>query len=405
MRIVLGVTGGIAAYKAAELARALLEHGHQVQAVLTAGAEEFIRPLTFATLTGQKVITGLFSSASPEATLASSVEHIGVAQEHDLLLIAPATANAIAKLAHGIADDFLSTLYLAFRGRVVIAPAMNNHMWEHEATRTNIETLRRRGHAIVDPDDGYLACGTYGPGRLAAIPKIIAAVENDLGRVRRDLAGETILITAGPTQEPIDPVRYISNRSSGKMGYALAEAALGRGARVILVSGPVSLHPPAGAEVVNVRTAQDMRDAVFAHLEPATIIIKCAAVADFRPTVQAKQKIKKTSARIALELDPTPDILAELGQKRGDRLLVGFAAETGDLVEEASRKLRSKNCDMIVANLVGQPNSGFESDQNEVALVLRSGETIQIPQISKLEIAGEILTRALQLRREAPVEH
>jgi phosphopantothenoylcysteine decarboxylase/phosphopantothenate--cysteine ligase len=403
MRIVLGVTGGIAAYKAAELARALLENGHQVQAVLTAGAEEFIRPLTFATLTGQKVITGLFSSASPEATLASSVEHIGVAQEHDLLLIAPATANAIARLAHGIADDFLSTLYLAFRGRVVIAPAMNNNMWEHEATRANVETLRRRGHLVVDPDDGYLACGTYGPGRLAAISKIVAAVENEAGRVARDLEGETILITAGPTQEPMDPVRYISNRSSGKMGYALAEAALRRGARVILVSGPVSLNPPAGAEVIGVGTAQEMRDAVFAHLEPSSIVIKCAAVADFRPIVQAKQKIKKTSARIALELDPTPDILAELGQKRGDRLLIGFAAETGDLLEEATRKLRAKNCDMIVANLVGQPDSGFESDRNEVALVLRSGETIQIPPMSKLEIAEEILTHAIQLRQETPL--
>jgi phosphopantothenoylcysteine decarboxylase/phosphopantothenate--cysteine ligase len=405
MRIVLGVTGGIAAYKAAELARALLENGHPVQAVLTAGAEEFIRPLTFATLTGQKVITGLFSSASPEATLASSVEHIGVAQEHDLLLIAPATANAIAKLAHGLADDFLSTLYLAFRGRVVIAPAMNNNMWEHEATQANIEILRRRGHVIVDPDDGYLACGTYGPGRLAAIAKIVAAVENEPDRIVRDLAGETILITAGPTQEPIDPVRYISNRSSGKMGYALANAALRRGAQVILVSGPVALHPAAGAEVINVHTAQEMRNAVFAHLEPATMIIKCAAVADFRPTVQARQKIKKTSARIALELDPTPDILAELGQKRGDRLLIGFAAETGDLIGEATRKLRSKNCDMIVANLVGQPGSGFESDRNEVALVLRSGETVQIPAMSKLEIAEEILTRAIGLRQEAPVRH
>lgn len=419
MRIVLGVTGGIAAYKAAELARVLIQNGHEVQAVLTAGAEEFIRPLTFATLTGQKVITGLFSSASPEATLASSVEHIGVAQEHDLLLIAPATANAIAKLAHGIADDFLSTLYLAFRGRVVIAPAMNNNMWEHEATRGNIEILRRRGHSIVDPDDGYLACGTYGPGRLAEISRIVAAVEAtepaepasaepapaERGLILRDFAGETVLITAGPTQEPIDPVRYISNRSSGKMAYALAEAAINRGARVILISGPVSLDPPAGAELVNVRTAQEMRDAVFAHLEPASIIIKCAAVADFRPTSQAKQKIKKTSARLALELDPTPDILAELAQKRGDRLLVGFAAETENLREEARRKLQSKNCDMIVANLVGQSDTGFESDENEVALALRTGEFIQIPRMPKRQLADEILTHAAELRNSAAVAH
>ena len=403
MRIVLGVTGGIAAYKAAELARLLIQNGHEVQAVLTAGAEEFIRPLTFATLTGQKVITGLFSSASPEATLASSVEHIGVAQQHDLLLIAPATANAIAKLAHGIADDFLSTMYLAFRGRVVIAPAMNNNMWEHDATRGNIEVLRRRGHSIVDPDDGYLACGTYGPGRLAEISRIVAAVEAaPPDRTRRDLTGETVLITAGPTQEPIDPVRYISNRSSGKMGYALADAATHRGARVILISGPVALEPPAGAEVVNIRTAQEMRDAVFAHLEPATIIIKCAAVADFRPTSEAKQKIKKTSARLALELDPTPDILAELGRKRGDRLLIGFAAETENLQEEARRKLQSKNCDMVVANLVGQSDTGFESDENEVVLALRSGEFIQIPRMPKRELAEEILNQAVELRNQTP---
>jgi phosphopantothenoylcysteine decarboxylase/phosphopantothenate--cysteine ligase len=401
MRIVLGVTGGIAAYKAAELARVLIQNGHHVQAVLTAGAEEFVRPLTFATLTGQKVITGLFSSASPDATLASSVEHIGVAQEHDLLLIAPATANAIAKLAHGIADDFLSTMYLAFRGRVVIAPAMNNNMWEHEATRANIEILRRRSHSIVDPDDGYLACGTYGPGRLAETAKIVAAVEAEPAPVLRDFSGETVLITAGPTQEPIDPVRYISNRSSGKMGYALAEAAIRRGAHVILVSGPVSLEPPAGAELVSVRTAQEMRDAVFAHLEPATIIIKCAAVADFRPTTQARQKIKKTSARVALELDPTPDILSELGQRRGDRLLIGFAAETENLREEALRKLQSKNCDIIVANLVGQSDTGFESDENEVALALRTGEFIQIPRMSKRNLADRILTHAVELRHEA----
>jgi len=400
MRIVLGVTGGIAAYKAAELARLLIQNGHEVQAVLTAGAEEFIRPLTFATLTGQKVITGLFSSASPEATLASSVEHIGVAQEHDLLLVAPATANAIAKLAHGIADDFLSTMYLAFRGRVVIAPAMNNNMWEHEATRANIQILRRRGHSIVDPDDGYLACGTYGPGRLAEISKIVVAVETAPDRISRDLTGETVLITAGPTQERIDPVRYISNRSSGKMGYALADAAINRGARVILVSGPVALEPPAGAEVVNVRTAQEMREAVFAHLEPATIIIKCAAVADFRPTSQAKQKIKKTSARLALELDPTPDILAELGRKRGDRLLIGFAAETENLQEEARRKLQSKNCDMIVGNLVGQSDTGFESDENEVVIALRTGELIQIPRMPKRELAEEILSQAVELRNQ-----
>ena len=399
MRIVLGVSGGIAAYKAAEIARSLIRNGHEVQVVLTRSAEEFITPLTFASLTGRKVITDLFSSASPEATLSSSVEHIGVAQEHDLLLVAPATANVLAKFAHGLADDFLSTMYLAFRGPVVLAPAMNNNMWSHEATSANIETLRKRGHSIVDPDEGYLACGTYGPGRLAEEAKIVKAVEAAFGT--RDLESETILITAGPTQEPLDPVRYLSNRSSGKMGYALAQAAVQRGAKVILVSGPVNQTPPAGAEVIQVHTAAQMRDAVFASLEPSTVVIKCAAVADFRPSTESQQKIKKTSMRVSLELDPTPDILAELGQKRGDRLLIGFAAETENLQSEAKRKLQTKNCDMVVANLVGGSDTGFESDSNEVLLALRTGEFIPLPKASKREIADQILNQIMKLRRAA----
>jgi phosphopantothenoylcysteine decarboxylase / phosphopantothenate---cysteine ligase len=403
MRIVLGVSGGIAAYKAAEIARSLIRNGHEVQAVMTHAAEEFIRPLTFASLTGRKVITDLFASsdsADPDATYSSSIEHIGVAQEHDLLLVAPATANVLGKFAQGLADDFLSTMYLAFRGPVVLAPAMNNNMWEHEAVRANVETLRRRGHMIVDPDDGFLACGTVGPGRLADIERIVEAVERALAPRVSDLDGETILITAGPTQEPIDPVRYLSNRSSGKMGYALAQAAIDRGAHVILVSGPVALNPPQGAEVIHVRTAAEMRDAVFANLEPATVVIKCAAVADFRPSVESKQKIKKTSARVSLELEPTPDILAELGRKRGDRLLIGFAAETQNLQEEARWKLETKNCDMVVANLVGKSDTGFESDANEVLLALRTGEFIPLARASKREIADQILGQILKLRRE-----
>jgi phosphopantothenoylcysteine decarboxylase/phosphopantothenate--cysteine ligase len=403
MRIVLGVSGGIAAYKAAEIARALIRNGHEVQTVMTRSAQRFIEALTFASLTGRKVITGMFSSASPEATLSSSIEHIGVAQECDLLLIAPATANIIGKLANGIANDFLSTMYLAFRGPVVIAPAMNNNMWLHPAVAANIETLRGRGHIVVDPDDGFLACGTIGPGRLAEVSTIVETAERALQPPVTDLDGETILITAGPTQEPLDPVRYLSNRSSGKMGYALAQAAVDRGARVILISGPVNLNPPANAEVVHVRTAQEMRDAVFANLDPATVVIKCAAVADFRPSTESKQKIKKTSARISLELDPTPDILAELGRKRGDRLLIGFAAETGNLEKEARRKLETKNCDMVVANLVGQSETGFESDLNEVTLALRTGEFIELPRASKREIADQILSQILRLRRAVSV--
>jgi phosphopantothenoylcysteine decarboxylase / phosphopantothenate---cysteine ligase len=402
MRIVLGVSGGIAAYKAAEIARSLTRNGHEVQVVLTRGAEEFIRPLTFASLTGQKVITDLFSSADPDATLSSSIEHIGVAQAHDLLLVAPATANVIGKFAHGLADDFLSTMYLAFRGPVVLAPAMNNNMWEHEAVLANVETLRRRGHTIVDPDSGFLACGTYGPGRLAETDKIVEAVEKALAPAITDMDGETILITAGPTQEPLDPVRYLSNRSSGKMGYALAQAAIDRGARVILISGPVALNPPQGGEaleVIHVRTAAEMRDVVFANLEPATVVIKCAAVADFRPSVESKQKIKKTYARISFELEPTPDILAELGRKRGDRLLIGFAAETENLEAEARRKLETKNCDMVVANLVGNSDTGFESDSNEVVLALRTGEFIPLARASKREIAEQILSRILKIKK------
>ena len=409
MRVVLGVTGGIAAYKAAELARLLVGNGHEVQAVLTASAQEFIQPLTFAALTGRKVITGLFTDGSPEATLSSSVEHIGVAQEHDLLIVAPAAANTLAKFAHGLSDDFLSTMYLAFRGPVVLAPAMNNNMWEHPATKANIETLRSRGHVIVDPDDGFLACGTYGPGRLADLSTIVDAAEQaflDLAHPPlRDLDSEVFLITAGPTQEPMDPVRYLSNRSSGKMGYSLAQAALDRGAKVILVTGPVHLSPPRGAELVQVRTAAEMRDAVMRNLDPSTVIIKCAAVADFRPSLESKQKIKKTSARISLELDPTVDILAELGRKRGDRLLIGFAAETQNLREEARRKLETKNCDMVVANLVGAGSDlGFESDMNEVVLALRTGEFLEIPRASKREIADQILNQILRLRRAALAE-
>jgi phosphopantothenoylcysteine decarboxylase/phosphopantothenate--cysteine ligase len=395
VRVVLAIGGGIAAYKAAELARAFVKRGDEVQAVLTPAGREFVTPLTLATLTGRKVITDLFSSASPEATLSSAVEHIGVARENDILVVAPATANILSKFAHGAADDFLSTLYLAFTGPVVLAPAMNDAMWSHAATQTNLSTLRARGHAIVEPDEGFLACGTTGPGRLADLERILAATTP-----AHDLDGETVLITAGPTQEPLDPVRYLSNRSSGKMGYSIAEAAAARGAKVSLVSGPVALPCPAGVDRTMVRTAQEMREAVFAHLDPATIVIKCAAVADFRVSEVPRQKIKKTAARVSLELDPTPDILAELGRKKGDRLLIGFAAETENLKQEARRKLEAKNCDMVVANLVGEAaDTGFESDSNEVLLALRTGETIEIPRASKREVAEKILDQILHLRR------
>jgi phosphopantothenoylcysteine decarboxylase/phosphopantothenate--cysteine ligase len=399
MNVALGVGGGIAAYKAAELARALMERGCTVQVLMTRAAEEFVRPLTFAALTGRKVITDLFSSASAEDTLSSSIEHIRVAQENQILVIAPATADLLAKFAHGLADDFLTTTYLAFTGQVVLAPAMNTNMWNHPATQANLRVLRERGHLFVEPGDGALACGMVGPGRLAE-PEIIAEAVATLliGERNRDLEGETLLVTAGPTQELLDPVRYLTNRSSGKMGYALAEAALARGSRVILVSGPVALPPPLGVDVIQVRTALEMRKAVMDHLEQATMIIKAAAVADYYRADAPSQKVKKTAARMSLQLDPTPDILAECGRKKGDRLLVGFAAETQNLLEEARRKLESKNCDMVVANLVSQSGIGFESDENEVVLVRSTGEVTPVPQASKKAIAHRILDEMIKLR-------
>ena len=397
MNIALGVGGGVAAYKAAELARALMERGFTVNPILTEAAEQFIRPLTFAALTGRKVITGLFNSSSAEDTLSSAIEHIRVAQENQILVIAPATTDLLAKLAHGLANDFLTTTYLAFTGPVVLAPAMNTNMWNHPATRENLRILRDRGHHIVEPEDGILACGMVGPGRLAE-PETIANRVAALKNTKRDLEGETILITAGPTQEPLDAVRYLTNRSSGKMGYALASAALARGARVILVSGPVNLTPPEGAETIQVRTAQEMHEAVMKHLEESTIIIKAAAVADYHRADAPNYKVKKTAARLSLELDPTPDILAEVGRKKGDRLLVGFAAETENLIPEGRRKLESKHCDMVVANLVGQSGTGFESDENEVVLVLSTGENIPVARASKAAIAQRIFDEMLRLR-------
>jgi phosphopantothenoylcysteine decarboxylase/phosphopantothenate--cysteine ligase len=397
MRIVVGVGGGIAAYKAAELVRALGQRGHDVQVVMTKAAQEFIQPLTFAALTGRKVITGLFSEESSQDTLASAVEHIAVAKENDLLVVAPATADLLAKFASGLADDFLSTLYLAFTGAVVLSPAMNTAMWEHPATQANIETLRRRGCSIVDPDEGWLACGVTGAGRLPD-PLRIADYVDALTRGRDDFHGETVLITAGPTQEALDPVRYISNRSSGKMGYAIAAAAARRGARVILVSGPVHLPAPPHVDVIHVVTAEEMRKAVFDRLDAATIIIKSAAVSDYYVADLPQQKRKKTATRLSLELDPTPDILAELGQQKGDRLLIGFAAETENLIEEARRKMTTKKCDMVIANLVNNQGLGFDSDRNEVDILSRSGQIVHAGPADKGEVAERILDQVATLR-------
>lgn len=396
MNVVLGVGGGIAAYKSAELARALMERGCTVQVVMTDAAQEFVRPLTFAALTGRKVITRMFSQDAGE-TLSSAVEHIGVAQEAQAMVVAPATADLLAKFAHGLANDFLSTTYLAFTGPVILAPAMNTNMWRHPATQANMAALRARGHAVVDPEEGALACGSIGPGRLAD-PKLIAdAVMAALGR-SCELAGQRVLITAGPTEEPIDPVRFLSNRSSGKMGYALAEEARARGAEVTLISGPVALPAPAGVTLVKVRTAEEMRAAALAHLEAATIVIKAAAVADYRVAQPSARKIKKSAADLTLALEATPDILAEIGRKKGGRLLVGFAAETGEPLEEARRKLEAKNCDMVVGNRVDREDVGMGSDDNEVTLVTRAGEVERVPRAPKRQIAARIFDRLLALR-------
>src|SRR5437016_9385842 len=311
MRITLGVTGGVAAYKAAELVRQLQQEGHSISVVMTRAAREFVTPLTFAALTGQKVITDLFGDSSGGgANLESAIEHIAVAQRTDLLLVAPATADIIAKFAHGVADDFLTTLYLACTTPVVVAPAMNVNMWNHAATQENVGTLLARGVKIVQPDEGYLACGMTGPGRLAGLENILGVV-HEVTRVQRDLEGETILVTAGPTCEDLDPVRYLTNRSSGKMGYAVAEAAARRGARVILVSGPVALDSPDGAERILVRTADEMHHSVLEHFSACSIAILAAAVADYRPAEKRAVKIKRTKTPLALSFEPTPDILAD----------------------------------------------------------------------------------------------
>ena len=402
MKIALGVSGGIAAYKAAEIVRLLQERGMQVQVIMTAAAQEFVRPLTFAALSGEKVITSMFGSGAEQPNLDSAVEHIAVAQSIDALLVAPATADTLAKFAQGIANDFLSTLYLATTAPVIVAPAMNVNMWQHPATRANLDILRRRGVLVIEPGTGYLACGMVGAGRLAEPEEIVAATLDRLG-IAEDFAGETVLITAGPTHEPIDPVRYIGNRSSGKMGYALAGAALRRGAKVILVSGPTALQPPSAAETIFVETAQQMRTAVLDRWEQAGFIIMAAAVADYHVKTVSSEKIKRTSA-IELQLEPNPDILADLGSLRhasGKRtpVLIGFAAETENLLENARAKLIKKRVDAIVLNDVSRQDIGFDSDRNEVTVVT-STDTLAIPEASKLDVAQKILDAALRLRQQ-----
>ena len=402
MRITLGVTGGVAAYKAAELVRRLQQEGFSVEVVMTRAACEFITPLTFAALTGKKVITGLFAQSGGEANLESAIEHIAVAQRTDLLLVAPATADIIAKFSRGISDDFLSTLYLATSAPVVVAPAMNVNMWNHPATQENLERLRGRGVHVVNPNEGYLACGMTGAGRLAGQDAIVSTVREVL-QLRRDLEGQTVLLTAGPTQEDLDPVRFLTNRSSGRMGYAVAEAAAQRGAKVILVTGPTALDTPAGVTRVNVRSASEMLHSVEENFSAATIAIFAAAVADYRPAEAASQKIKKTAGDITLRLEPNPDILAIIARKRGNRLIVGFAAETDKVAENARKKLIDKNADLIVANDVAAEGAGFDVDTNIVTLFARDGRDLALPKLTKREVAHRILDEVARLT--ASVKH
>src|ERR1700757_3253219 len=341
MKVALGVSGGIAAYKAAEIVRLLQDREIRVQVIMTQAAQEFVRPLTFAALSGEKVITGMFEAGNAEPNIDSAVEHIAVAQSIDALVVAPATSDILAKFAQGIASDFLTTLYLATTAPVIVAPAMNVNMWNHPATQANLEILRKRGVKVVEPDSGYLACGMTGAGRLADNEGIVAAVLEALG-ASQDLAGETVMITAGPTREKIDPVRYLTNRSSGRMGYALAEAALRRGARVLLVSGATSLKPPSAAEVVGVESAKQMLDAVLRLLPESSIVIKTAAVADYTIANPAEQKLKR-GGHMTLDLEPAPDILAEISRHTKSQLIIGFAAETENVLENARKKLQTKS--------------------------------------------------------------
>ncbi len=414
MKVLLGVTGCIGAYKAAEVVRGLQQRGVVVRVAMTRHATEFVRPLTFEALSGQPVIVGMFDRPNH-----ATIEHITVAREADLLLVAPATANIIAKFAHGIADDFLSTVYLSNTNPVLIAPAMNVEMWNHSATQDNLKTLRGRGVLVVEPGAGYQACGEVGMGRLAEPEEIVERTlevlketsrtsnipnrtSNILNRTSQDFSGEYVLITAGPTVEDLDPVRFITNRSSGRMGYAMAEAARNRGARVTLVSGPTKLQPPENVETINVRSTREMYEAVMDRIAGAAVFIGCAAVADFRPARRAEQKIKKEGRQtITIELEATEDIIAAVGSdpNRGGRIVAGFAAESQSLVEYAETKLREKGLDLIVANDITRAGAGFEVETNAATIIKRDGSRIELPLQSKRELADRVLDAIISIRQ------
>ncbi len=390
--VVLGVTGCIGAYKAAEVLRELQKRDVDVHVVMTEAATRFVSPMTMEALSRHPVFLDQFALGAQ-----GDIRHISLADAADLLLVAPATANSIGKFARGIADDALSTLYTATKARVAVAPAMNVNMFEHPAVVENLDILRARGVVVIEPGSGYLACGWLGKGRLAEVGDIVEAATRLLAR-RRDLAGETVLVTAGPTVEDIDPVRFVSNRSTGRMGYRLAEAARDRGATVVLVSGPTALLPPSGVEYVGVRSAEEMAAAVETHADTATVVMMAAAVSDYRPAEVAPRKVKKREGATALELVRTPDILRGLGAKKGTRLLVGFAAETDHLRENARKKLAEKNLDLIVANDVTRDGAGFGGETNAAMLIDREGHEDEVGLSTKRELAERILDRVLALR-------
>jgi len=392
--VVLGLSGGIACYKAAELVRLLARGGAKVRVMMSRGAQHFITPLTLQTLSGNPVSTDTF-----DLTQESEIGHIQLADCADAVLIAPATANVIGKIANGIGDDLLTTVLLATRAPVLVAPAMNVNMWENPIVQGNINRLRANGVRIVEPGEGFLACGWEGKGRLADPEILLAEIERAVGP--QDLRGERVLLTAGPNREPIDPVRFISNRSTGKMGFAVAAAAWRRGAEVILIAGPTSLATPHGVKRRDAATAEDMRQAVAAEFDGATVLLMAAAVADYRPAHVATQKLKKGSRKLSLELDRTVDILAELVPRKGTRVIVGFAAETEHVVANAERKLAEKNLDLIVANDVAGSETGFEVDTNAVTMIDRSGHHETVPLMSKAAIADRILDRVVALKQRA----
>ncbi len=393
-RVVLGVTGGIAAYKAAEFVRLLVKEEADVHVVMTENAQKFIAPLTFQTLSGNPAVSDPFALLED-----AEIRHIALADLAELVVILPATANIIGKIANGIADDFLSTMVMATKAPVLLVPSMNVNMWENEALQKNIQTLVGRGYHLMEPGEGELACHWYGKGRLPELNEVVEKMEDLLSP--KDLKGEKIVITGGPTQEPIDPVRFITNPSSGKMGYALAKMARRRGAGVILIAGPVALPlPRRDIEWVPVRSAREMREAVFSHLEGSSVVIKAAAVSDYRPKLTSDKKIKKGSSEYLLALERTKDILEELGKKKGNRILVGFAAETEDVTENAKKKLLEKNLDFIVANDLTKPGVGFGSDTNQVKIFYPSGQVKDLPLMTKEEVAQLILDDVARLLKQ-----